>query len=98
MSLTLLEECRLRVFENWILGRVFGPKRDENVEWRGLHNEQDHWLYRSPRLRWAGRVARMEEGRNIFKILTGKPTERNLQRCPGVNRRNWVDSAQDRNY
>ena len=54
-----------------------------NGKWRGLHNEELHSLYRSPnivrviksrRLRWAGHVARMEEGRSVFKILTGKPT------------------------
>ena len=74
---------RLRVFENWIMRRIFGPKRDESGEWRRLHNEELHGLYRSPnivwviisrRLRWAGHVARREEGRNTFKILTGKPT------------------------
>ena len=46
-SLTLKEECRLRVFENRILRRIFGPKRDENGEWRRLHNEELHSLYRS---------------------------------------------------
>ena len=65
-SLTLREECRLRVFENRILRRIFGPKRDENGEWRRFHNEELHSLYRSPnivrviksrRLRWAGYVA-----------------------------------------
>ena len=68
-SLTLREECRLRVFENRILRRIFGPKRDENGEWRRLDNEERHGLYRSPnivrviksrRLRWAGHVSRME--------------------------------------
>ena len=68
---TLREECRLRVFENRILRRIFGPKRDENGERRMLHI---HSLYRSPnivrvinsgRLRWAGRVARMEEVRSV---------------------------------
>ena len=81
MKSNLREECRLRVFENRILRRVFGPKRDENGEWRRLHNEELHFLYRSPnivkvitprRLSWAGHVARMEEGRSAFKILTSK--------------------------
>ena len=61
--------------------RIFGPKRDENEEWRRLYNEELHSLYRSPnivrviksrRLRWAEHVARMEESRSAFKILTGK--------------------------
>ena len=79
-------------------------------------------LYRSPnifkvtksrRLRWAGHVARMEEGRSAFKNLTGKPTGKRPLGRPrrrwednirmdleeiGINARNWVDSAQDRNY
>ena len=82
-SLTLREECRLREFENRILRRIFGPKRDENKEWRRLHNEELHGLYRSPnivrviksrKLRWTGHVARMEEGRSALNILTSKPT------------------------
>ena len=81
-SLTLREDSRLRVFENRVLRRIFGHKRDENGERRRLHNEELHSLYRSPnivrviksrRLRWAGRVARMEKGRSAFKIFTGKP-------------------------
>ena len=82
-SFTLWEERRLRVFENRILRQIFGPKRDENGEWRRLHNEELHSLFRSPnivrviksrKLIWAGLVARMEEGRSAFKTLTGKPT------------------------
>ena len=77
-SLTLREECRLSVFENRILRRIFGPKRNGNGEWR--RNWQVHSLYRSPnivrviksrRLRWAGHVARMDESRSAFKMLTG---------------------------
>ena len=112
-SLTLKEESRLRVFENRILRRIFGPKGDENGEWRRLHNEELHSLYRSPnvvkviksrRLRWAGHVARMEEGRRAFKMSTGKrPLGRPRRRWEdleeiGVNAGNWVDSAQDRHY
>ena len=64
-SLTLREESRLKVFENMILMRIFGPKRDENGDWRRLHNEELNSLYLSPnivrviksrRLRWAGHV------------------------------------------
>ena len=68
-SLTLREERRLRVFENMVLRRIFGPKRDEVTrEWRKLHNEELNDLYCSPniiwviksgRIRWAGHVARM---------------------------------------
>ena len=71
------------------------------------------WGIKSIRLRWAGHVARMEEGRSAFKILTDKPTVkrrlgRSRRRCEdnirmdleeiGINAGNWVDSAQDRNY
>ena len=73
-SFTLREECRLKVFENRILRRIFWPKRDENGEWKRLHNEELHCLYRFRRLRWEGHVARMEEGRSASKMLTGKPT------------------------
>ena len=83
LSLTLREECRLRVFENRILRRIFVSKRDYNGEWRRLHNKELHSLYRSPnivrvikyiRLRWVGYVTTMEEGTSDFKSLTGTPT------------------------
>jgi hypothetical protein len=77
-SLTLREEHRLRVFENRLLRRIFGPKRDEVTgDRRKLHNN----LYsssniirmiRSKSMRWAGHVARMGE-RNAYRILVGKP-------------------------
>ena len=66
----------LYFYENRILRRIFGPKRDENGEWRRLHTEELHSLYRSPnivrviksgRLRWTEHVARMEEGRSVLK-------------------------------
>jgi hypothetical protein len=72
LSLTLREECRLRVFENRVLRRIFGPKREEVTgEWRGLKNKELYALYSSPgsirviksrRLRWAGHVAHMGRG------------------------------------
>jgi hypothetical protein len=71
-SLTLREKHRLRIFENSVLRRIFGPKRDEVTgEWRRLHKEEFNDLYSSPsiirviksnRMRWAGHVARMGEG------------------------------------
>jgi len=82
-SLTLREECRLWVFENRVLRRVFGPKRDVVTgEWRKLHNEELRDLYSLPnivqvvksrRMRWEGHVARMGEGRGVHKVLVGKP-------------------------
>ena len=82
-SLALREERRLRVFENRVLRRVFGPKRDEVTgEWRKLHNEELSDLYSLPdivrvvksrRMRWAGHVARMGEGRGVHRVLVGKP-------------------------
>ena len=99
-SLTLREERRLRAFENWILRRIFGPKRDENGKWRRLHNEQLHSLLISPnivrvmviksrRLRWAGHLARMEEVRSAFKTLIGTPTGK---RPLGRPRIRWEDN------
>ena len=96
--------------------RIFGPKRDEHGEWGRLHNEEFRSLCRSPNifrtikcriLRWAGHVARMEEGKRAFNILAGKrllgrPRRRwevNIRidlKEIGINTRNWVDSAQDR--
>jgi hypothetical protein len=82
-SLTLREEHRLRVFENRVLRRIFGPKGDEvTAEWRKLHIEGLHFLYSSPniirqiksrRMRWAGHVACMGEERNVYRVLLGKP-------------------------
>jgi hypothetical protein len=70
------------VFENKVLRRIFGPKRDEVTGgWRKLHNEELHDLYSSPsiiriikskRMRWAGHVARMGEKRNAYRLLVGK--------------------------
>jgi hypothetical protein len=73
---------RLRVFENRVLRRIFGLKRDEVTGWRKLHNEELHNLYSSPtiismvksgRMRWAGHVLCMGEKMNAYRILVGKP-------------------------
>jgi hypothetical protein len=71
------------VFENRVLRRICGPKRDGVAGgWRKLHNEELHNLYSSPniiriiksrRMRWAGLVARIGEKRNVYRILIGKP-------------------------
>jgi hypothetical protein len=83
LLLSLREENRLRVFENRVPRRIFGPKRDEVTgEWRKLHNEELHILYSSPniirqiksrRMRWAEHVARLGEERNVYRVLMGKP-------------------------
>jgi hypothetical protein len=65
----LREECRLRVFENRVLRRIFGPKRDKVTgEWKRLHNKELYALYSSP-LRWAGHVACARERRNAYRVL-----------------------------
>ena len=97
-SFTSREECRLKVIENRILRRIFGPNRVENKEWRRLHNEELHSLYHSPnivrviisrRLRWVGHVTKTEEGRSSFKILTSILIGR---RTLGRPRRRWEDN------
>jgi len=82
-SLTLREQRKLRVFENMVLRRIFGPRKDEATEeWRRLNNEELNDLYCSPnivrviksrRMRWAGHVARMGEERGVYSVLVGKP-------------------------
>jgi hypothetical protein len=78
----LREEHRLRVFENRVLRKIFGPKREEDGSWRKLHNDELHCLYSSPnivrviksrRMRWAGHVARMVEGRSVCRVLVARP-------------------------
>jgi hypothetical protein len=99
-SATLRELHRLRVFENRVLRRIFGPKRNEEMgEWRKLHSGELRNLYSSPdiirqiksrRMRWAGHVARMGEGRNVYRVLVGKPEgKRPLKR----RRRRWEDGT-----
>jgi hypothetical protein len=98
-SLTLREEQRLRVFENRVLTRIFGPKRDEAAgDWRRLHKEKLNDLYSSPniirviksgRMKWAGHVARMGERRGAYRILVGRPEGR---RPLGRPRRRWENN------
>ena len=89
------EERKLRVFENMVYSRIFGPRRDEVVgEWRRLHNEELNDLYSSPnnvrviksrRMRWARHVARMGEESGVYRVLLGKPEGRRPKR-------RWVDN------
>jgi hypothetical protein len=81
-SLIFGEEQRLRVFDNRVLRKIFGPKREEDGSWRRLHNDELHSLYSSPniskviksrRMRWMGHVARMREGGGVYKVLVGRP-------------------------
>jgi hypothetical protein len=120
-SQTLREERRLRVFENRVLRIVFGPKRDEMTgEWTKLHNEELNDLYslpnivrvvKSSRMRWAGHVACMGEGRGVQRVLVGKPEGKRplgRPRCRwednikmdlqevGGGREDWMELAQDR--
>jgi hypothetical protein len=98
-ALTVREEHKLRVFENRVLRRIFGPKRDGVTGgWRKLHNEELHNLYSSPsliriiksrRMRWEGHVARMGEKRNVYRLLVGKPEGKRPQGRP---RRRWIDN------
>jgi hypothetical protein len=90
---------RLRVFENRVLRRIFGPKRGEATrEWRRLHNEELNdlhsapniiWVIRSRRMSWAGNIARMGEKSGAYRILVGRPEGR---RPLGRPRRRWEDN------
>jgi hypothetical protein len=116
----LREEHRLKVFEKRVLRMIFGPKRDEGCSWRKLHNDELHSLYSLPnivmviksrRMRGAGHVACMEEGRDVYRVLVGRPEgkrplgrprcrwEDNIKmdlREIGINGVNWLQLAQDR--
>jgi hypothetical protein len=113
-------ERGLRVFENRVFRRIFGPKREEDGSWRKLHNDELHDLYSSPnivmviksrRMRWAGHVERMGEGRGVYRILNGRPKggrplgrprsmwENNIKldlREVGIDGANWIQLAQER--
>jgi hypothetical protein len=92
------EEHRLRVSENRVLRRIFGPKREEDGSGRKLHNDELHSLYSSPnivrviksrRMRWAGHVARMREGGGVYRVLVGRSEGK---RPLGRPRRRWEDN------
>jgi hypothetical protein len=97
-SLTLGEEHRLRVFENRVLRKIFGPKREEDGSWRKMHYDEFYSLYsslnivrviKSRRMRWAGHVARMGERRDVYRVLVGRPEGK---RSLGGPRRRWEDN------
>jgi transcription termination factor 2 len=99
---------------------IFGPEREEDGSWRKLHNDELHSLYsslsivrviKSRRLRWAGHVARMGEGRRVYRVLVGRPESRRPLGRPrhvsddnikmdfseiGIDGANWIQLAQDR--
>jgi hypothetical protein len=98
-SLALREERRARVFENRVLRRIFGPRRGKVTgKLRTLHNEELNDLYSSPtivpviksrRMIWAGRVAQIEEGGGVYRVLVGNPEGKRPQ---GRLRRRWEDN------
>jgi hypothetical protein len=96
---SLREKRRLRVYDNRVLRRIFGPKRaGVTGKWRKLRNEELNHLFSSPnivrviisrKMRWAGRVARMGEGKDVYMILVEKPE---AKRPLGRPRRRWEDN------
>jgi hypothetical protein len=96
-SLTLREEHRLQVSENRVL-RIFVPERQEDGSWRKIHNDELHSLYSSPnivrvskssRMRWAGHVTHIGEGRGVCRVLSGRPESK---RPLGRPRHRWEDN------
>ena len=99
-SLTLREEHSLRVFQNRVLRRIFGPKREEvRGEWRKLYKEEFNDLYSSPyivrviksrRMRWEEYVASVGERRGVYRVLVGKREEKSPL---GRSKRRWEDKS-----
>jgi len=99
-SLTLREERRVKMFENRVLKRVFGSKRDEVTGvWRKVHNEELNDLYSLPnifrviksrRIKWAGHVAYMGDSKCLYRVLVGKPEGKRLL---GISRSRWEDNS-----
>jgi hypothetical protein len=97
--LAVREEHKLKVLENRVLRRIFGPKKDGVTGgWRKLYGEELHNLYSSPRIirivksrrmRWAGHVAQMGEKRNVYRLLVGKPEGKGPL---GRSRHRWMDN------
>jgi hypothetical protein len=92
------EEHRLRIFENRVLRKIFGTKREEDGSWRKLYNDEFHDLYSSPniirviksrRMRWTGHVVHMGEGRGAYRVLVGRPE---VKGSLGRPRRRWEDN------
>jgi hypothetical protein len=92
------EEHTLRIFENRVLRRIFRPKREEDGSWRKLHNNELHSLYsslnivrviKSRRMRWAGHVTLLGEGRGIYKVLVWRPEGKRLLGRPRLR---WEDN------
>jgi hypothetical protein len=99
-SLALGEEHGLRflVFENRVLRKIFGPKREEDGSWRKLHNDELHSLYsslnivrviKSRRMSWAAHVAHLGEGRGVYRVLVGRLE---CKKTLGRSRRRWEDN------
>jgi hypothetical protein len=112
--------CHFIPLRSRVLRRIFGSKREEDGWWRKLHNDELHNLYSSPnivrvikssRMRWAGHVARIGEGRGVYRVLVGRPEskrplgrprrrwENNIKmnlRETGIDGANWIQLARDR--
>jgi hypothetical protein len=110
----LRKEHRLWPIENRVLRRIFGPKREENGSWRKLNNDELHSLYSSPnifrviksrRMRWAEHVARMGEGRGVYRPEGKRPLGRPRRRWEDnikldlreiwIDGANWIQLSQD---